>query len=152
MELKWPILGVRHTLVFLGFLGLVNVYSMRVNLSVAIVYMVNNTAINATSSDKDGQEDGGRLAELVGGKWLFGSGVLVTAILTLLTPLAASTSVYLLYAVRIIEGLAEGVCFPSIYAMLARWAPPEERSRQPSINPFVIMIYVKADCLFLCWS
>ena len=133
MGLKWPNLGVRHTLVFLGFLGLVNVYSMRVNLSVAIVYMVNNTAINATSSEEDGQEDGpfawteldqgvilgmffwgyvvsqvpgGRLAELVGGKWLFGTGVLVTAILTLLTPLAASTSVYLLYAVRIIEGLA----------------------------------------------
>ena len=149
----WKVKQSRYNRIYLGFLGFVNVYAMRVNLSVAIVYMVNNTAINATSSDKDGpfawteydqgvilgmffwgyvvsQLPGGRLAELFGGKWLFGSGVLVTAIFTLLTPLAASTSVYLLYTVRIIEGLGEGVCFPAMYAMLARWAPPEERSRQ----------------------
>jgi len=31
--------GVRHLFVFLGFLGFANVYAMRVNLSVAIVYM-----------------------------------------------------------------------------------------------------------------
>jgi ACS family sodium-dependent inorganic phosphate cotransporter-like MFS transporter 5 len=30
---------------FMGFLGFANVYAMRVNLSVAIVAMVNNTAI-----------------------------------------------------------------------------------------------------------
>lgn len=37
--------GVRHTLVLLGFFGFANVYAMRVNLSVAIVAMVNHTAI-----------------------------------------------------------------------------------------------------------
>lgn len=35
----------RHTLGFLGFLGFALVYAMRVNLSVAIVSMVNQTAI-----------------------------------------------------------------------------------------------------------
>jgi hypothetical protein len=34
------------------------------------------------------------------GKWLFGIGILVTSVFTLLTPLAANTSIYLLYAVR----------------------------------------------------
>lgn len=34
----------RHTLGFLGFLGFALVYAMRVNLSVAIVSMVNQTA------------------------------------------------------------------------------------------------------------
>lgn len=35
----------RHILGFLGFLGFANVYAMRVNLSVSIVAMVNNSAI-----------------------------------------------------------------------------------------------------------
>ena len=34
---------------FLGFLGFANVYAMRVNLSVAIVYMVNHTAIDSNN-------------------------------------------------------------------------------------------------------
>merc|ERR1719471_262771 len=34
----------------MGFLGFANVYAMRVNLSVAIVAMVNNTAIATNSS------------------------------------------------------------------------------------------------------
>jgi len=161
--------GVRHTFVFLGFLGFANVYAMRVNLSVAIIYMVNNTAIphdnvssagscpgaplNATKHSKDGpfvwpeaqqgiilgmffygyvltQLPGGRLAEMFGGKWLFGVGVLVTAVFTLLTPLAATSNrLYLLYAVRVVEGLGEGVTFPAMLAMLARWSAPTERSR-----------------------
>merc|ERR1712110_282209 len=152
---------------------------MRVNLSIAIVAMVNNTAIhgndvndNNTVSDscqadirnssvnhhvKDGpfawdeetqgnilgsffygyvltQLPGGRMSELVGGKWLYGIGVLVSAIFTLLTPVAANTShlwsqPWLLYVVRVIEGLGEGVTYPAMMAILSRWAPPGERSR-----------------------
>ena len=66
------------------------------------------------------QLPGGRLSELWGGKWLFGGGILVTAVFTLLTPLAANASIYLLYAVRVVEGLGEGVTFPAMMAMIAR--------------------------------
>ena len=38
-----------------------------------------------------------------------GVGVLLTAVFTLLTPLAANTNLGLLYTVRIIEGLGEGL-------------------------------------------
>jgi len=36
----------RYVMAFMSFLGFANVYAMRVNLSVAIVAMVNNTAIS----------------------------------------------------------------------------------------------------------
>lgn len=38
--------GVRHLQAFLMFLGLTLAYAMRVNMSVAIVAMTNNTAAN----------------------------------------------------------------------------------------------------------
>ena len=41
-----PWWGARHTFAFLAFVGFLNVYAMRVNLSVAIVVMINNTAID----------------------------------------------------------------------------------------------------------
>ena len=49
----------------------------------------------------------GWLASKFGGKVLFGSGVFGAAILTLLTPLCATTSVYLLVAVRVLIGVCE---------------------------------------------
>ena len=43
---KGPRFGKRHVLSFLAFLGFANVYAMRVNMSVALVAMVNNSAID----------------------------------------------------------------------------------------------------------
>merc|ERR1711908_164787 len=83
-ERKLPRFGTRHLFVFLGFLGFVNVYAMRVNLSVAIVYMAEPAVFNWSEKEKGvilgmffygyvlTQLPGGRLAEIVGGKWLFG--------------------------------------------------------------------------------
>ena len=68
------------------------------------------------------------------------SGVLVTAVFTLVTPLAAHTSLTLLYIVRIIEGLGEGVTFPAMLAMISRWSAPEERSRHHLYN------YIHREC------
>merc|ERR1712223_957569 len=131
----------------MGFLGFANVYAMRVNLSVAIVYMAEPGVFNWNEKEQGvilgmffygyvlTQLPGGRLAEIVGGKWLFGVGVLVTAVFTLITPLAAnSNSIYFLYAVRVIEGLGEGVTFPAMLAMLARWSSPAERSRFTALS------------------
>merc|ERR1719350_2663663 len=42
----------------MGFLGFANVYAMRVNLSVAIVAMVNNTAIATNASIVDNSTEG----------------------------------------------------------------------------------------------
>ena len=41
--------GKRHVLLILGLLGFANVYALRVNLSVALVAMVNSTNTNGNS-------------------------------------------------------------------------------------------------------
>ncbi|GFY47713.1 hypothetical protein TNIN_205181 [Trichonephila inaurata madagascariensis] len=161
----------RYVLTVLGFLGFCNVYALRVNLSVAMVAMINNTATynknishechelkytNSTEVVKDGQFNwspdtqsnilgsffygyfitqipGGRIAEVFGGKWLFGLGVLCTSILTLLTPVAAEWGVWALIILRICEGLGEGVTFPAMHAMLGSWLPKYERSMLSTI-------------------
>lgn len=162
----------------LGFFGFANVYAMRVNLSVAIVAMVNASAIpkvnmsvldvcpvvvtNTTVPPKNGdfawdeatqgivlgsffygyvltQIPGGRLAELFGGKRVFGIGVLMTAVFTLLSPVAAYTNFPFFIIVRVLEGMGEGVTFPAMHAMLAKWIPPLERSK------FAAIVYAGAN-------
>jgi MFS family permease len=49
----------------------------------------------------------GILAERFGAKWIFGCGILIAGILSLLTPIAARTHVGLLIAIRIIIGIFE---------------------------------------------
>ena len=160
--------GTRHTFSLLAFLGFANIYAMRVNLSVAIVAMVNspNTendtnighecpldTANHTRQPTNGDQfdwtsteqglilgsffygyivtqiPGGFLAERHGGKWLYGLGTLCTAILTFLTPFAAKAGTKYFIAVRILEGLGEGVTFPAMHAMIAKWIPLTERSK-----------------------
>nr|XP_042898022.1 sialin-like [Parasteatoda tepidariorum] len=76
---------------------------------------------------------GGILAEKYGAKWVFGGGVLATSIFTLLSPLAAHLDKYALVAIRVLQGLADGVTTPSITASISKWAPKVERSRLSTI-------------------
>ncbi|XP_039293719.1 sialin [Nilaparvata lugens] len=157
-QLEW--FPRRYLVAILGFLGFANIYALRVNLSVAIVSMTRNRTYQAPNGtiinlgpefswDREiqglilssffygyiaTQILGGYLACHYGGKRLFGVGVLATAIFTLLTPLLAKISVYLLTAARVVEGLFEGVTYPAMHGLWSRWAPPAERSRLVTIT------------------
>lgn len=49
----------RYLVIFLSFLGFVNMYSLRVNMSVAIVAMTRETMLNETGNfDWDSKEQG----------------------------------------------------------------------------------------------
>lgn len=76
-----------------------------------------------------GQFPGGLLSEMYGGKIVFGLGVLGTAVFTVVSPFTAYWGGGWFFTVRLIEGLFEGVTFPAIQYMIAKWAPPAERSR-----------------------
>ena len=70
---------------------------------------------------------GAMVATKIGGKRVFAAGILVSAIGTVLTPLTAAHLPALL-AARALTGLGEGVTYPAMVALLAKWTPPSERS------------------------
>ena len=116
----------------MAFFGFFNVFALRINLSVAIVAMTElksfkhddgsvtyEQEFNWSSKQKGvvlssffygylvTQVFGGILAKRIGGHLPFGIGIGATAVLNLLTPVAASWSMYALIAVRVVEGLFE---------------------------------------------
>ncbi|KAH8407685.1 hypothetical protein KR222_010724 [Zaprionus bogoriensis] len=139
-------LGVRHVQIFLLFLGLTVGFAMRVNLSVAVVAMTDpsvnsdfpvypmseGTRAWVLSSFFWGyvvtQIPAGTLARRFGGKITLLVGVSICSVLNLLTPLCASIGGWnLLCGLRVIEGLCQGVFFPSSHTIISAWIPPKER-------------------------
>ncbi|XP_053378608.1 uncharacterized transporter slc-17.2-like [Mercenaria mercenaria] len=167
----------RWILAYIGFLDFGVVYSLRVNISVAVVCMVKPTNLvdvdlNITnfttgiptdvacieetkaashSSDRTELEwstgtkssilasffygyivtqvPGGWLADRYGGKMVLFVTILLSSVLTVLMPVCARTSVYLVYTIRVLLGLLTATNFPAMHAMWGRWAPKMERSK-----------------------
>ncbi|GBN74032.1 Putative inorganic phosphate cotransporter [Araneus ventricosus] len=169
--------GVRYLFVVAGFLGMCLVFALRVNMSIAILGMLNTTAVSIlTGSEnltnepmcalmnppihssklkmveiKNGtfiwtpkmqgviigsfyygyvttQVPGARLAEIYSGKWIFGLGIGISALLSLIIPVAAEFHTTFLIIVRALQGVAQGVTFPAIYNLLGRWTAEEEKT------------------------
>ena len=158
------VVPVRYTVSVMIFFGMLFNYMVRVNINLAIVAMVNHTALphtNVSRSDECGaggggaeppepqtdgpfvwdervqglvlgafyygyaatQLAGGRAAEVFSGKHTFGVAMLLAALLTMLTPAAASSDWRLLVAVRAAMGLVLGVTYPASYVLLVAWVP-----------------------------
>ncbi|XP_012695874.1 sialin [Clupea harengus] len=195
---KAPACGsARYGLSVLACYGFFVAYALRVNLSVAMVDMLNTTSSSNASksvcprhssperpkhnhtasvyewdSETQGwilgsffygyivtQVPGGYLARKYGAKWLLGIGILGTVIFTLLTPLAADLGAGYLIAVRVLEGIGEGVTFPAMHAMWASWAPPLERSRLltmsytgAQLGTVVALPLSGVICFYLDWT
>lgn len=73
------------------------------------------------------QVPGGILSEKYGAKIVLLISLSVCALLTLLTPVAAGWGWEFMCAARIIQGLAQGLIYPGVHTMLARWVHPSER-------------------------
>lgn len=120
---------------------------MRVNISVAIVAMTDNSENpDFEEFDWDGgvksillssfiwgytvtQIPAGPLARKFGPKMCLLVGMLISGLLNLLTPIAARGGWEFVCALRAIEGFFQGVFFSCVHALLAKWAPQEERAR-----------------------
>jgi len=137
----WP---RRYTTIGLCFCATFICYIDRVNMSVAVIPMAEQFGWDQTvrgfvlSSFFIGymatQVLGGFLSDRFGGKIVLGMGVLLWSAFTLLTPPAAMLGLTMLLLARIGMGLGEGVAFPSIYTLFARWVPASERTRAIGLN------------------
>ncbi|XP_045163065.2 uncharacterized transporter slc-17.2-like isoform X2 [Mercenaria mercenaria] len=70
-----------------------------------------------------------RTLVMYGGKRVLFVTILLSSVLTVLMPVCARTSVYLVYTVRVLLGLLTSTNFPAMHAMWGRWAPKLERSK-----------------------
>lgn len=72
---------------------------------------------------------GGRLAEVIGARKVFGGGMMAASILTLLIPVACHLNVITIVILRGVLGFFLGATWPAIPPMAAKWIPPMERSK-----------------------
>lgn len=146
-EIKPPSgFGVRHVQTLLLFFGLTVAYALRVNMSVAIVAMVDKdnefdhfdwdltTQSLVLSSFFWGyvitQIPAGQMAQRLGAKVLLLFSLGICSTLAVLTPVFAHIGGdKLVIALRIVQGLSQGAIFPSTHTLLAKWAPVSERGR-----------------------
>ncbi|KAH9523361.1 hypothetical protein Btru_039832 [Bulinus truncatus] len=75
----------------------------------------------------------GWFASRFGGTRFWGWNMLASGLFTMLTPMCARISVYLLYFIRMTVGVTSGVAFPCIHAILGQWAPPHELSKMAAL-------------------
>uniref|UniRef100_A0A2S2QH96 Sialin n=1 Tax=Sipha flava TaxID=143950 RepID=A0A2S2QH96_9HEMI len=72
---------------------------------------------------------GGRMAEMIGARPVFGYSMLLASMVTLLTPMAAKIGYYCIIFCRVFLGFTLGVTWPAILPIAANWIPPNERSK-----------------------
>jgi ACS family sodium-dependent inorganic phosphate cotransporter len=126
------------------FLATVLCYVDRVSISVAIIPLARQEGYDAAAQGLIlsaffwgylwPQLVGGWMADRFGGRRVLAAGVAIWSLATFLTPTAAGISFAALIAARVLLGIGEGVNFPSIHSLTARWMLPVERARVISLN------------------
>jgi len=70
----------------------------------------------------------GWLADRFGGRWLYGGGILLSSVISLLTPPVARLHIGGILLLRVLSGLGAGVLLPALHSLIARWSAPKYRS------------------------
>lgn len=134
----------RYIIVVLYFLATMLCYVDRVSISVAIIPLARRFDYAAGAQGLIlsaffwgyfcTQLAGGWMSDRFGGRRVLGAGVAIWSLATLFTPQAAAISFAVLFAIRVVLGLGEGVNFPAIHSLTARWLLVSERARSLSLN------------------
>lgn len=118
--------------------GILIVYALRVNISIAAPKMAEDLGWSETQKGfvlsafywgyAAGQIPASRFAQYYGAKWLFGLSVLVPSILSMFVPAACRSSYPLALTIRCILGLCESASFPAVFHFFPYWIPIEEKT------------------------
>ncbi|XP_050350972.1 putative inorganic phosphate cotransporter [Nymphalis io] len=139
------LLGVRHLQAVLLFFGMVIAYSMRVNVSMAIVAMTDSSQENSFDWSMQIQSvilssffwgyvilqiPGGELAARFGGMILITICIGVNSAVSLLIPIGSYYGGWqVVCACRVLQGLSQAFLYPSVHNLIGKWVPLEEKSR-----------------------
>jgi ACS family sodium-dependent inorganic phosphate cotransporter len=125
-------------------------HMLRLNISIAIVEMTIHNNSNASvkgpryhwnEEEKNEilgsffwgyfvmQIPGGRLSEIFGPRIVLGTGLLIAALLTILTPVTCKWGFYWVVLARFALGLSLGVQWPSIPPLAAKWVSSTDTSK-----------------------
>eukprot|EP00729_Bicosta_minor_P013700 gene13700-24792_t len=114
-------------------------YLDRTNISVAVVPMAEQYGWDSVQQGNvlgsffwgyaSTQIIGGKLCSRYGGAPVLIAAVLGWSICTILTPIAASTSMPALILCRVLMGAGEGMSQPAIHTLVASWIPKAERTQ-----------------------
>ncbi|XP_072948855.1 putative inorganic phosphate cotransporter [Epargyreus clarus] len=142
-------LGVRHAQTFFLFLAMLLAFSMRVNMSMAIVDMTDTTRDKYFDWSYSVQSmilssffwgyvilqiPGGIMARRVGGKVLITISVGVNALLSLVMPVGAAIGGWkFVCGCRILQGLTQAFVYPAMHHLVSQWIPLEERGTLSTI-------------------
>jgi len=132
----WTCLRRVHVAV-LVFFGLITNFLLRVNIMYAIEYM-NIGGVAEKETIKSAffigyvvmQVPGGWLAEMFGTKRVFGFCTILCGLLAAATPFVANNlSFPAMCVLRLVQGLLQSPCFPSLNPLTNRWVPESEKGR-----------------------
>ncbi|CAH2096621.1 unnamed protein product [Euphydryas editha] len=145
LEKPSSLFGVRHLQCILLFLGMLIAYSMRINISMAIVAMTDSSQDDSFDWSLQTQSlilssffwgyvvlqiPGGELAARFGGMVLITICVGVNSALTLIIPIGSYYGGWQVVCVcRMLQGLFQGFLYPTIHHLIGKWVPLEEKSR-----------------------
>lgn len=141
--------GVRHTQTLLLFLAMLLAFTMRVNMSMAIVDMTDANNVEhfdwsysiqsmILSSFFWGyvilQIPGGELAKRLGGKIPMTISISVNALLSIAMPLGAKYGGYkFVIGCRVLQGLTQAFVYPCMHHLVSQWIPLEEKGTLATI-------------------
>ncbi|KAJ6646704.1 Sialin [Pseudolycoriella hygida] len=132
-------------------------YMLRVNISINILAMVEPTNLhenktlaaapdygpryNWTSTEQSyllgaffwgylvTSLPGGTISEWLGGKDVVTYSMALSAIFTAIVPMFSSLSVWIIFVIRLLTGVAGGVLYPAMHNLISKWAPPNEKGK-----------------------